>query len=158
MSVGIDGLVPRIEALVLEEIDLQRRVLANLASQEVALIAADGAGLDELLDQARRLIQETAPREARLRMILKDFERLWGVSAKSLTLGSIATRLEGSGRRLKRLRTELLDVLREVARTGSRVRTFARFQQGIIRETVERVIESEGGKSKDSGSLINAEA
>ena len=95
MSVGIDGLVPRIEALVLEEIDLQRRVLVNLASQEVALIAADGAGLDELLDQARRLIQETAPREARRRMILKDFERLWGVSAKSLTLGSIAARLEG---------------------------------------------------------------
>lgn len=155
---SLDGLIPRIEALVQEELAMQRRVLENLQLQEKALIAADGAGLDELLVTARGILAAATPREARRRMLLKDFERIWGVSAKSLTLGSIAARLGSGGRRLKRLRAELSDVLREVARTSTRVRTFARFQQGVIRETVERVIKAEGGLISEGGALINAEA
>lgn len=155
---SLDAMVPRLEALVQEELGVQRQILENLTAQETALLAADGDAVDALLVEARSLMAGATARDTRRRMLLKDFERLWGVSAKSLTLGSIAARLEGSGRRLKRLRTELSDVLRETARTSTRVRTYARFQQGIIRETVERVIESGGGRPSEGGTLVNAEA
>ena len=155
---SLDAMVPRLEALVQEELGVQRQVLENLTAQEAALLAADGDAVDSLLVEARSLMAGATARDTRRRMLLKDFERLWGVSAKSLTLGSIAARLAGSGRRLKRLRTELSDVLRETARTSTRVRTYARFQQGIIRDTVERVIESGGGRPSEGGTLVNAEA
>jgi len=155
---SLDAMVPRLEALVQEELGVQRQILENLTAQEAALLAADGDAVDALLVDARRLMAGATSRDTRRRMLLKDFERLWGVSAKSLTLGSIAARLEGSGRRLKRLRTELSDMLRETARTSTRVRTYARFQQGIIRDTVERVIESGGGRPSEGGTLVNAEA
>lgn len=158
MSPAVDGLVPRIEALVQEELGAQRRILANLKKQEAALTNADIASLEEALAEARDLGSGSAPREAQRRMILKDFERIWGVSAKSLTLGSIAARLGGSGRRLKRMRAELADELREVGRTAARVRTFARYHQGVIREAVERVVESEGGVANEGGTLVNTEA
>lgn len=155
---SLDALIPRLEALVQEELGVQRRILENLQAQEKALVAADGRGLDTLLESGRAIMNDAGARETRRRMIFKDLERVWGVSAKSLTLSSIATRLGSGGARIKRLRTELADVVREVGRTGARVRTFARFQQGIIRETVERVIEAEGGRGAEGGSLINAEA
>ena len=155
---SLDAMVPRLEALVQEELGVQRQILENLTAQEAALLAADGDAVDALHVDARRLMAGATSRDTRRRMLLKDFERLWGVSAKSLTLGSIAARLEGSGRRLKRLRTELSDMLRETARTSTRVRTYARFQQGIIRDTVERVIESGGGRPSEGGTLVNAEA
>jgi len=158
MSSAVDGLVPRIEALVQEELCAQRRVLENLVRQENALTNADIASLEGALSEARDLAAGASPRESQRRMLLKDFERLWGVSAKSLTLGSIAARLGGSGRRLKRMRAELSDELREVGRTAARVRTFARYHQGVIREAVERVVEQEGGVASEGGTLINAEA
>ena len=158
MSPAVDGLVPRIESLVQEELEAQRRILENLKRQEAALTHADIASLEAALADARDLAAAASPRESRRRMILKDFERLWGVSAKSLTLGSIAARLGGSGRRLKRMRSELAEELREVGRTAARVRTFARYHQGVIRETVERVVEQEGGVPSEGGTLINAEA
>jgi len=157
MRPPIDALVPRIEAVVQEELAAQRRILENLLEQEKALLSADVAGLEKALAETRNVIREAGPRESRRRMLLKDFEHLWGVSAKSLTLSSIAARLGGSGRRLKRMRAELADELREVARTAARVRTYARYQQGVIRETVERVVEQEGGVGSQSGTLVNTE-
>ncbi len=157
MRPAVDGLVPRIEAILQEELGAQRRILANLQAQERALLSADVAGLEAALAETRDVIREAGPREARRRMLLKDFERLWGVSAKSLTISSIAARLGGSGRRLKRMRAELLEELREVGRTAARVRTYARYQQGVIRETVERVVEQEGGVGSQNGTLVNAE-
>ena len=115
---SLDAMVPRLEALVQEELGIQRQILENLVAQEAALLEANGDMVDALLAEARGLMAGATGRDTRRRMLLKDFERLWGVSAKSLTLGSIANRLAGSGRRLKRLRTELSDVLRETARTA----------------------------------------
>lgn len=158
MRPPVDGLVPRLEALVQEELGVQRRILENLVSQEAALLGANIDMLEQSLAAAREITATAPQREARRRMILKDFERLWGVSAKSLTLGSIAARLGGSGRRLKRMRAELNEELREVGRTAARVRTFARYHQGVIRETVERVVEQEGGVASRGGTLVNAEA
>jgi hypothetical protein len=158
MSPAVDGLVPRIEALVQEELAAQRNILANLELQESALTSVNIEALESALVASRDLAAAAGPREAQRRMILKDFERLWGVSAKSLTLSSIAARLGGSGRRLKRMRAELAEELRRVAQVATRVRTFARYHQGVIRETVERVVEQEGGVPSEGGTLINAEA
>lgn len=158
MSSAVDGLVPRIEALVQEELAIQRRILANLKRQEQALTANDIDTIESALAESRSLISGAGPRESRRRMILKDFESLWGVSSKSLTLGSICKRLGGSGRRLKRMRAELSDELREVGKTAARVRTFARYRQGVIREAIENVVELEGGVASEGGTLINTGA
>jgi hypothetical protein len=154
----LDGLLPRTEAWVQEELAAQRRVLANLRLQQAALEVSDLPALDRAVAEARELQKLTRERDRRRKMLLKDFQRLWGVSAKSMTLGSICARLGGSGRRLKKLRDELNDVVRDVARTGQRVRTFARYHQGVIREVVETVVKNEGGSVERGGTLLNAEA
>lgn len=158
MSRPLDGLVPRTEAWVQEELGAQRALLANLRLQQTALEGADLEALEAHVVAGRDLVRTGPERDRRRRMLLKDFERVWGVSVKSMTLGSICARLGGSGRRLKRLRDELRDVLRDIARTGQRVRTLARYHQGVILEVVETVVEQEGGSVERRGTLLNAEA
>jgi len=158
MSQHLDGLVPRTEAWVQEELGAQRRLLENLRLQQAALEGSDLASLDEAVRAGRDLTRRSTERDRRRKMLLKDFQRLWGVSAQSMTLGSICARLGGSGRRLKRMRDELRDVLRDIARTSQRVRTLARYHQGVIHEVVETVVEQEGGSMERGGTLLNAEA
>jgi hypothetical protein len=158
MSQPIDGLLPRTVSWVQEELAAQRRLLENLKLQQAALEAADLDSLDVAVAAARELRSGAGARDSRRRMLLKDFQRLWGVSAKSMTLSSICARLGGSGRRLKILRDELQDLLRDVARSGQRVRTLARYHQGVIREVVDEVVTNEGGSTERRGTLLNAEA
>jgi len=158
MSQHLDGLIPRTEAWVQEEIGAQRLLLDNLRLQQAALEDADLKSLDGAVRGGRELARKGPERDRRRRMLLKDFQRLWGVSAQSMTLGSICSRLGGSGRRLVRLRSDLRDILREVARVGQRVRTLARYHQGVLHEVVETVVEQEGGSTERGGTLLNAEA
>ncbi len=158
MSQHIDGLIPRTEAWVQEELAAQRALLTNLRLQQDALEGSNLGGLEEAIRAGRELARRAPERDRRRRMLLKDFQRLWGISAQSMTLGSICARLGGSGRRLKRMRDELKETVRELARVGQRVKTLARYHQGVIHEVVETVVEQEGGSTERGGTLLNAEA
>lgn len=158
MTLILDGLIPRMEAWVQEELLAQRKVLENLKRQEVVLLATELNILEELIAEGRALRAATKPRDRRRHMLLKDFERVWGVSAANMTLGSIAARLGTSGRRLATLRKDLKEVVTEIAQLAQRVRTFARYHQGVIQEVVEDVLERDGQLLEEGGALVNTEA
>jgi hypothetical protein len=158
MNLMLDGLIPRLEAWVQEELGAQRKLLENLRQQEAALKVLDHDSLDARIAEGRNLRLSAGARERRCHMLLKDYERVWGISAKALTLGSIATRVGSSGRRLTLLRKELKETLLEISRVAQRVRTFARFHQGVIHEVVEEVFGSTDAALQEGGTLVNTEA
>ena len=158
MNLMLDGLIPRLEAWVQEELNAQRKILLNLKDQERAIQETDLDSLDVQIQDGRNLRAGSEPRDRRRHMLLKDFERVWSVSAKALTLGSIAARLGSNGRRLETLRRELKETLKEIGTVAQRVRTFARYHQGVIHEVVEDVLETNGEALQEGGALVNTEA
>ena len=158
MNLILDGLIPRLEAWVQEELGAQRKLLANLKLQEKAIEITELEDLDRFIQEGRNLRATSGPRDRRRHMLLKDFERVWSVSAKALTLGSIAARLGSNGRRLNILRKDLKTTLKEIGSVARRVRTFARYHQGVIHEVVEDVLETNGDIVKQGGTLVNTEA
>ena len=158
MNLMLDGLIPRLEAWVQEELGAQRKLLENLKSQEKAIVSTDLDGLDLCIQEGRKLRATSGPRDRRRHMLLKDFERVWSVSAKALTLGSIVARLGSNGRRLDTLRRDLKETLREIGGIARRVRTFARYHQGVIHEVVEDVLETNADAMEQGGALVNTEA
>lgn len=158
MNLMLDGLIPRLEAWVQEELGAQRKLLENLKLQEQAIQVTDLDSLDLYIQEGRKLRATSGPRDRRRHMLLKDFERVWSVSAKALTLGSIAARLGSNGRRLDTLRRDLKTTLKEIGAIARRVRTSARYHQSVIHEVVETVLETNADVIKQGGALVNTEA
>ena len=158
MNLMLDGLIPRLEAWVQEELNAQRKLLVNLKQQEVAIKVTDLDTLESSIAEGRSLRSEAGPRDRRRHMLLKDFERVWGVSMKTLTLGSIAARLGSNGRRLAILRKELKTTVTEIGQVAQRVRTFARYHKTVIHEVVENVLDTNSTALKEGGALVNTEA
>jgi hypothetical protein len=158
MNLILDGLIPRLEAWVQEELNAQRKLLKNLEQQEGALKVTNFDELDLRVAEGRNLRATGGPRDRRRCMLMMDFERIWSVSAKTLTLGSIATRLGSNGRRLSILRKDLKACLTETGQVAQRVRTFARYHQGVIQEVVEDVLNTNGEALNEGGALVNTEA
>jgi hypothetical protein len=158
MNFLLDGLIPRLEAWVQEELNAQRKLLRNLAKQEEALKVTNLDALDEQVALGRSLRTSSAARDRRRHMLMKDFERVWSVSATTLTLGSIAARLGTNGRRLAVLRKDLKATLVEIGQVAQRVRTFARYHQGVIHEVVEDVLNTNCEALQEGGTLINTDA
>ncbi|MFT6361706.1 MAG: hypothetical protein ACJAZ8_000100 [Planctomycetota bacterium] len=154
----LDGLIPRLEAWVQEELGAQRKLLENLKCQERAIVTTDLDSLDQYIQEGRDLRAKSGPRDRRRHMLLKDFERVWSVSAKAMTLGSIVARLGSNGRRLDILRRDLKTTLKEIGGLARRVRTFARYHQSVIHEVVEDVLETNADAISQGGALVNTEA
>jgi hypothetical protein len=56
------------------------------------------------------------------------------------------------------LRRELKETLKEIGTVAQRVRTFARYHQGVIHEVVEDVLETNDEALQEGGALVNTEA
>lgn len=149
----------QLEACVQEEHGAQARVLERLKLQATAL---QGGDQDEIATATRALEGELvglAARAERRNALMRRLAGLWGVSARALTLSSIAERAGAEGARLVRMRAGLRRVTADVARQSRRNAQTAKLHQRTWNRLFEDVLdELVGSDASARGRLVDAEA
>lgn len=134
---GLESDLVQLEAWAQEELCAQTALEAALRSQEQAIRAGSTADLLAASEAVRAATQRNALREKRRVAGLRALARRFGVAPETLTLASIAERVEVAGldaSRLRRTRAELRDVAASALRRGRRVASLARQHRSLVDE------------------------
>ncbi|MHC4892339.1 MAG: hypothetical protein ACYTFV_03040 [Planctomycetota bacterium] len=136
--------------LVLKQrLEAHERALGGGSPEE---IAESLAGVDEALAGERE-------RSRQRRIWTSALAEIWGVEARTLTLGSVVMRAGDLGERLARRRTELEEAVRQTADAGRRVAMIARAQRSVVREVLRTLTGADPeSPERASGTLVNAHA
>lgn len=142
-----------------EELEAQRGYLTLLQRQERAVRRASRPELLEALEGLERSLGSRAIREKRRTALLERLGQAFGVSAASLTLGSVAERLEARGidaASLRARREELRGVVAEVANTGRRLAALSKYHQGLLGEVIRTLAGTDESQGIEEGALLDA--
>ena len=148
---NIPGLVIQMEAWSREELAAQKALLALLDRQEQAVSKNDTEELTAVSEEVQAHLKKNTGRDRRRQELVGRLATAFGVSAKTLTLESIAQRASDLGIPTDGLlasREELRKESAKVLRTGRRIASIARYHQAFLNEVL-RIFAPDDDEAKE---------
>lgn len=155
----VRALLRQLEGCVQEEIGAQARACERLQAQELALRGGQAESMHASTQALEQELASAPARAERRAALVRKLAAVWGLDARTLTLGSIALRSADEGQRLARLRKELRLSAARTARQTRRNALAARLHQRAWSEILEGALSAVGGEEAlPGGHLVDAEA
>jgi len=136
---NVNALVIQLESWAREELAAQRAMALLLERQEQAVSSNDTDALLQITAEIRAHLGSSTERDRRRRELIGRAARAFGVTANTLTLGSIAQRADAQGvgvEGLRSIRAMLRDESARVLRLGRRIAAVARYHQAFLNEVL----------------------